>query len=659
MFIVDNYFVAVILCVVTMLCWGSWGNTQKLAAKSWRYELFYWDYVIGILIFSLLAGFTLGSFGDSGRSFVPDLMQADKSNIISAIIGGVIFNAANILLSASIALAGMAVAFPLGVGIALVLGVFVNYFSAPKGDPFMLFLGVALVVIAVILNGIAAGKMKTNSEENQSRKKGVLLALVAGVLMAFFYRFVAAAMDLNNFEAPAVGMLTPYSAFFVFSIGIFLSNFIFNSIVMRKPFEGNPVSYKEYFKGTPKLHLVGVLGGCIWALGTLLSYIAAGKAGAAISYALGQGAPMIAAVWGVFIWKEFKGSSKIVNRLLIAMFILFIAGLSFIVVAGNSDKSATDNAIPISVIFETDMANDVDDAMALDLLYKYMDEGKVNVLAIMSNNSSPFSTRFTDVMNVWYGYPEIPIGEIVNGKDTIDDSVNYAKIMCELKDENGQPYFKESVTDGFEEATKLYRKILSSQPDKSVIIASVGFSTNLAKLLQTPSDEYSFLTGKELVEQKVKLLSVMAGSFGENAIQEFNVRTDIEGAKMVFEEWPTNIVVTPFEAGIAVEYPYHSIENDFSWSEAKHPMIESYKVYTEMPHNRPTWDLISVLYAIEPSSEFFSESEKGRVAIDEKGYSSFVGDKKGKHAFLTINPTQAEKVKAHFVKILSRKPMNK
>lgn len=335
MFIVNSYSLAVLLCFITMFCWGSWGNTQKLAAKNWRYELFYWDYVIGILLFSVILGFTLGSFGEGGRSFIPDLKQAELSNIGSALIGGVVFNAANILLAASVSLAGLAVAFPLGVGIALVLGVFVNYFSAPKGDPVLLFIGVALVMLAVVFNGVAAGKIKKD-DATKSNRKGIWLAVLAGVLMAFFYRFVAAAMDLNNFESPAAGMMTPYTAFFIFSVGIFISNFIFNTLVMKKPFQGEPVTYKAYFNGNMKTHLVGVLGGLIWALGTALSYIAAGKAGAAISYALGQGAPMIAAIWGVFVWKEFKGSNKQTNVLLALMFLLFISGLAFIIISGGN-----------------------------------------------------------------------------------------------------------------------------------------------------------------------------------------------------------------------------------------------------------------------------------------------------------------------------------
>lgn len=335
MFIVNSYTLAVIFCFITMICWGSWGNTQKLASRTWRYELYYWDYTIGILLFSLLLCFTLGSIGDSGRSFIPDLRQMSGANIASALIGGVIFNASNILLSAAVSLAGMSVAFPLGVGLALVLGVFINYMGAPKGDAALLFTGVALVALAIVCNGIAASTKKSAGSGSNNTRKGIILAFVAGVLMSFFYRFVAASMDLNDFHNPAPGMATPYTAFFIFSVGIFLSNFVFNTIAMRKPFEGAPVSYSDYFKGRFSTHLVGVLGGCIWGLGTALSYIAAGKAGAAISYALGQGAPMIAAIWGIFVWKEFKGCPRKTVYLLTLMFILFIVGLSLVTVAGN------------------------------------------------------------------------------------------------------------------------------------------------------------------------------------------------------------------------------------------------------------------------------------------------------------------------------------
>ena len=333
MFIVNSYLLAVVFCFITMLCWGSWGNTQKLAAKSWRYELFYWDYVIGMVLFALLIAFTMGSCGTEGRPFLEDIAQVSGKAVGSIILGGVIFNASNILLSASTSIAGMAVAFPLGVGISLVLGTIVNYIGAPAGNPVLLFIGVALIVVAIICNGVASGKV--GGEKKAGANKGIILAAVAGTLMAFFYRFVAASMDLENFAAPAAGKVTPYTAIVIFSLGVLLSKFVFNTLVMKKPFVGEPVSYKQYFAGNFKTHLVGILGGAIWCLGTAFSYIASGKAGAAISYALGQGAPLIAAIWGVFIWKEFKGANKQVYGLLGVMFVLFVAGLGFIIASGN------------------------------------------------------------------------------------------------------------------------------------------------------------------------------------------------------------------------------------------------------------------------------------------------------------------------------------
>jgi glucose uptake protein len=333
MFIVSSYSVAVLFCFITMLCWGSWANTQKLAGKSWRFELFYWDYVLGIFLFSVLSAFTLGSNGAAGRSFVNDLAQADSSNIVSALIGGVVFNAANILFSAAIAIAGMAVAFPVGIGLALVLGVIVNYFGAEKGNPLLLFVGVLFVAAAIIVNAIAY--KKANQAAQKVSSKGLLLSLAAGLLMSFFYRFIAAAMDLQNFEQPASGKMTPYTAVFIFSAGVLLSNFVFNTILMKKPFDGTPVSYADYFKGRFSVHMVGILGGLIWGLGNSLNLIAAGKAGPAISYGLGQGATMIAALWGVFIWKEFKNAPHGTDRLIGFMFMFFVIGLGLIIYAGT------------------------------------------------------------------------------------------------------------------------------------------------------------------------------------------------------------------------------------------------------------------------------------------------------------------------------------
>jgi len=330
MFILQSYLPAVIFCFITMLCWGSWANTQKLAGKEWRFELFYWDYVIGVFLLSLIFAFTLGSNGSVGRSFIQDIGQADFSNLLSAMIGGVIFNAANILLVAAIAIAGMSVAFPVGIGIALVWGVVVNYINTPLGNPVMLFVGVALVVFAILFDATAykrlAGKTKGVST------KGLVLSVLCGILMGNFYYFVAKSMS-TDFVVLQAGKLSPYTAVFFFSIGLLVSNFIFNTIIMKKPFVGKPVAISKYFKGSLRLHSIGVLGGIIWCIGMSFSIIASGQAGFAISYGLGQGATMVAAFWGVFIWKEFKDAPKGTNKMLTLMFLCFILGLGLIIVA--------------------------------------------------------------------------------------------------------------------------------------------------------------------------------------------------------------------------------------------------------------------------------------------------------------------------------------
>ncbi|NOT75782.1 MAG: multidrug DMT transporter permease [Cyclobacteriaceae bacterium] len=333
MFIIEEYSTAVIFCFITMFCWGSWGNTQKLAGKTWRYELFYWDYVIGILLLSLIFAFTLGSNGENGRGFLDDLRQADMSNISSALIGGVIFNAANILLSTAIAIAGMSVAFPVGIGIALVLGVIVNYNGAQSGDPLLLFTGVGLITLAILVNALAYKKSTSGSQKVST--KGIVVSILAGILMSFFYRFIAVSMDMENFKDPAAGLMTPYTAVVIFSVGIFLSNLVFNTILLKRPISGEPTSYTAYFKGSFFTHMVGILGGLIWGIGNSFNLIAAGKAGAAISYGLGQGATLIAAFWGVFIWKEFRNAPKGVSTLLAIMFILFFAGIISIILAGQ------------------------------------------------------------------------------------------------------------------------------------------------------------------------------------------------------------------------------------------------------------------------------------------------------------------------------------
>jgi glucose uptake protein len=329
-FIVESYSVAVLLCVVTMLCWGSWANTQKLAGREWRFELFYWDYVVGVFLLSALAALTFGSFGGAGRPFLEDVAQAEAGNIGSALLGGVVFNAANILLVAAIAIAGMAVAFPVGIGIALVLGVVVNFIATPVGNPIYLFAGVGLVTAAIVLAALAYRRVPGLGGGVST--KGLVLSVVCGVLMGFFYRFVAQSMS-TDFEMLEAGKLSPYTAVFFFSVGLLASNVVFNTAIMKRPFVGDPVPLGRYFAGTARLHLIGMLGGLIWGVGMMLNILASGQAGFAISYGLGQGATLVAAIWGVFIWREFESAPKETNRLLAFMFLAYIVGLVLIIVA--------------------------------------------------------------------------------------------------------------------------------------------------------------------------------------------------------------------------------------------------------------------------------------------------------------------------------------
>ena len=340
MFYVTNYTFAVCLCVVCMLCWGSWGNTQKLVGKSWRFELFYWDYVIGLLAFALAMGLTLGSCGENANwGFIANLKGSIGVTWLWPFAAGVVFNLSNILLSAAIAVAGMSVAFPVGVGLALVGGTIFNYLIAPGGKPLSLIVsGLAIIVVSIICNALAFKAKSAGSSDASSTKKGLILAAVAGLLMMWFSPLVNKVID-NTFtaEAPMAGKMTAYSAFFIFTLGLFLSNFIWNTIAMRKPVQGEPIldGAKRYFGGSAVTHLVGMLGGCIWGMGTLLSFVSAGAASPAIAYALGQGATLVSALWGILIWKEFAGAPKKSTYLNVAMIVLFIAGLAVLIKAGS------------------------------------------------------------------------------------------------------------------------------------------------------------------------------------------------------------------------------------------------------------------------------------------------------------------------------------
>jgi glucose uptake protein len=336
---VDNYALAVVFCVVTMLCWGSWANTQKLAGKSWRFELYYWDYVFGVLLMAVIFAFTLGSLFQQGPTFLENAKTADAFNHLWALLGGVVFNAANILLVAAIALAGMAVAFPVGIGLALVVGVFVNYAQSPdQYRPELLFAGVGAITLAIILDAVAYSRLPT--EKKGAIVKGLVLSVLCGILMGFFYLLVAKSMPkeyvAGRFD---VTKLTPYTAMWFFAIGMLASNLIFNRLIMAKPVEGPPVTWADYGRGKIWQHLVGILGGMIWAVGMTLSIVAAGQAGFAISYGLGQGATMIAAIWGVFIWREFRAAPKGTNVLLGLMFIGYITGLVLIVLSHRQPEA--------------------------------------------------------------------------------------------------------------------------------------------------------------------------------------------------------------------------------------------------------------------------------------------------------------------------------
>lgn len=263
MFIVESYPLAIALCIITMICWGSWANTQKLTGKQWPFQLFYWDYCLGVLLLSLLLAFMLGSHGEGGRSFLPDLAQAETRHLASAFLGGVIFNLSNILLVAAIDIAGMAVAFPVGVGLALGLGVVTTYLSTGEGNPFMLGAGVTAIAIAIVLDALAYKRL---SHSGTAPMKGIVLAIIAGLLMGFFYKYVAQAMSGIDAATRALepGKLSPYTAIVLFSSGVLLSSFARNTFAMWRPFTGARVSFADYFtKGTPRLqHHRQHEGGC-------------------------------------------------------------------------------------------------------------------------------------------------------------------------------------------------------------------------------------------------------------------------------------------------------------------------------------------------------------------------------------------------------------
>ncbi len=340
MILAQTYTVALALMILSMLCWGSWANTYKIS--KWRFELYYLDFSIGLLLVAVIAAFTLGSMGYDGFTFLDDMFHAGKRQWFYAFIAGVIFNLANMLLMGAIAIAGMAVAFPVGIGLALIIGVVGNYVIKPAGNPLLLFGGCLFIIAAILVCATAykfisdvrheeearAGRAK--STRRPSSIKGIIVALVSGVLMGMFFPLVEKSKqgDLG---------LGPYSVAVLFAAGVFFSTFVFNLFFMNLPLQGDPVDFMDYFKGPPRAHLMGLAGGAIWIVGGIASFVAASAdsahVGPAVSYAMGQGSTLISALWGIFVWKEFRGGDAKVKAMLGLMLVLFALGLVLVSIA--------------------------------------------------------------------------------------------------------------------------------------------------------------------------------------------------------------------------------------------------------------------------------------------------------------------------------------
>jgi glucose uptake protein len=320
MFLPHGFGMALAMTITSTLCWGSWANTYKLT-RGYRFELFYWDYAIGIVLVSLVWALTLGSAGGSGEHFVANVAAADRGNIVSAIAGGFIFNIANLLLVAGIEMAGLAVAFPLSIGIALVVGVVLSYAIEPRGNPVVLGAGVILALVAVVFDGKAYQAL--TREGAPVSRRSLVVCIVSGLLMGAFAPFVTRALTSGH-------ALGPYSIAVFFTLGALISCFVVNVYFMRRPLVGDPVDFSGFAAARPVDHLLGVAGGCVWGTGTVFNFVAASFVGVAISYAIGQAAPMVAALWGVAVWREFHGAPPRAWTYIALMFGCYVAALAVI-----------------------------------------------------------------------------------------------------------------------------------------------------------------------------------------------------------------------------------------------------------------------------------------------------------------------------------------
>jgi len=321
MFTPNSLGLALFMMITSAICWGSWANTYK-GVKNYRFELFYWDYAIGIFLISLILGLTIGSTGHDASSLINNIHSADVDNIVSTMIGGVIFNLANLLLVAAIDMAGLAIAFPVSIGIALVVGVISSYIIQPKGDAPLLAAGVICALVAVILDGKAYGSLA--SAGRSVSRKSIVVCVVSGVLMGLWAPFVTRSMTRGN-------TLGPYAVAVFLTLGALLSCFVWNIYFMKHPLVGEPVNFSGFFRGPASAHALGLLGGFIWGTGMVFNLVAAHFTGVAISYAIGQSAPMVAALWGVFAWKEFAGAPGKAKLYLFLMFVFY--GLGILLVA--------------------------------------------------------------------------------------------------------------------------------------------------------------------------------------------------------------------------------------------------------------------------------------------------------------------------------------
>jgi glucose uptake protein len=326
MYLPGSASIALLLTILTTVFWGSWANSFKVT-RSYPFPLFYWDYVLGVILCSLGFAFTLGSHGSSGEPFLANLQASDRSDWFMALIGGAVFNIANLLLVAATDIAGLAVAFPLAIGIAMVEGVVLSYALQPAGNILYLGLGVVLAIAAVLFNARAYKALDAQAADHQSTsRKGIIVSLISGVLMGGWAPFVTRAMTHGH-------VMTPYSVTVLFGIGAFLCNLVVNPYFMKRPLHGDPVSFSGYWRAGARNHLLGLVGGIAWGIGGSFNLIAAGLVGIPISYAIGQASPLIAATWGIFVWHEFTGAPKLAWRSLQWMFALYVAAIGLLALA--------------------------------------------------------------------------------------------------------------------------------------------------------------------------------------------------------------------------------------------------------------------------------------------------------------------------------------